>query len=203
MTQREITLVEYPPLISEAKLIRERGWTDGLIRRYLGPPDALAVNPVRGDRHMKVWWLRRVERVERRDEVVSAFQRISEGRRLRSMIADGSIEALGQHLADDLEAVDIRVLSMPVDELRSRALAFYVALRAERDEPPPDCVDEELMARVMLRYARTHLVDKIALAEAFEHRAKPFEVEYLLRERIKAAIIEAYPFLAPLAAEST
>jgi hypothetical protein len=194
MHRRPITLLEYPPIVSFTRLTKERGWSELLIRKHLGPPDALAVNPTRPEFPVRIWLLRRVERAERRPAVISELQRIADGRRLRDMINDGSIEELREKLAGDLAAVSIDVQKISIEELRNRA---YAAICAAQGDQPPDFPQDEVSANSMVRYAKRHLVDHEALAEAFEHRAEPWQVAYLLKERIEAAILVTYPELRP------
>lgn len=194
MHRRPITLLEYPPIVSFTRLTKERGWSELLIRKHLGPPDALAVNPSRPEFPVRIWLLRRVERAERRPPVISELQRIADGRRLRAMIDDGSIEDLREKLAADLSSVPIHVKKISSDELRNRAYAAMCQMHAA----PLDFPAEELSAQSVARYVKRHLVDRAGLAEAFEHRAEPWEVEYLLKDRIEAAVLAAYPDLVPV-----
>jgi hypothetical protein len=197
MMQKPIVLLEYPPIISLTKLIKERGWTDAMVRKHLGPPDALAASPFRDvDRPMRVYLLRRVERAERRAEVIAGLQRAADALRLREMIDDGSIERLREKLAEDLNSVPIDVAMISMEDLRARAYAALNRARAEQGRDPLDFPDGKLPSGAMTRYARDNMVDHASLAERFEHRAEPLQVAYLLRDRIEAAVLDAYPELA-------
>jgi hypothetical protein len=200
MNQKPIVLLEYPPVVSLNKLVKDRGWTDAMVRKHLGPPDALAVNPFRGvDRPVRVYLLRRVERAERRAEVIAGLQRAAEALRLREMIEDGSIDVLRNKLADDLAAVPIAVTVISIEDLRNRAHTALSHARAEQGRDPLGLSESELPPMVLARYAREHLVDHASIADHFEHLAEPLQVDYLLKGRIDAAVIKAYPCLQPLA----
>jgi hypothetical protein len=169
-----------------------------MVRKHLGPPDALAVSPFKNvDRPMRVYLLRRVERAERRAEVIAGLQRAADAHQLREMIEDGSIEILRYKLADALAAVSIEVTVISIEDLRNRAYTALNHARAEQGRDPLGLSESELPLSAMARYAREHLVDHASVADHFEHRADPLQVEYLMRSRLEEAVIEAYPDLSP------
>lgn len=197
MNMMPITLLEYPPVVSVNKMVKERGWTEAMVRRHLGPPDALAVNPVAHANHpMKVYLVRRVERAERRAEVIADLERVAEDRRIRDMVDDGSMNRLRDRLEADLASVSIDITPLPFEQLRRAAYASVNLARAQKDEGPVDYPERDLRSASIIRYARMNLVDYQPIHDAFEHRAKPREVEFLLRGRIDAMVIAAYPELA-------
>jgi hypothetical protein len=118
-----------------------------MVRKHLGPPDALAANPFRGvDRPVRVYLLRRAERAEWRAGVIAGLQRAAGALRLREMIDDGSIELLRDKLADDLAVVPTDVTVIPIEDLRSRAYAALSRARAEQGGEPLGIAESELPA---------------------------------------------------------
>jgi hypothetical protein len=64
-----------------ATLKKERGWTDKLIRHFLGDPDELATNPHhRSGPPMRLYCLDRIEQTEQRADFREAWEKIAQQR---------------------------------------------------------------------------------------------------------------------------
>ncbi len=65
--------------------LKERGWTDSLINRFLPYPDAEEPNPVhKGGAPMKLYLISRVREVEYSPEFTEAVKALTKKRRRRS-----------------------------------------------------------------------------------------------------------------------
>lgn len=68
-------LTKKEEFISKAGLKKGRGWTDAMIKKFLGDPDLYADNPhYKCAAPMQLWKLKKVERIEKRKQVVAAFE---------------------------------------------------------------------------------------------------------------------------------
>ncbi|MDQ1030130.1 hypothetical protein QF035_007712 [Streptomyces umbrinus] len=201
--------------------LRARGWTDGIVRRLLGEPDRLSAHP----RFRSAPWTRmyRVERVEAAEQSAefrsgaafaarrSGAVRKAVGRRGREAVARRRREVLARILAEpiDVPRMDTGELAQRAVEHRARQEAGATAGMAGTagtagtaealgipSTLSPPRTDRALLDRWKVDYLRHRLSPYDELLEGLSSREGRGRAAALLRQRIHAAIAEAYPGLA-------
>ncbi|URN17503.1 hypothetical protein [Streptomyces sudanensis] len=170
--------------------LRARGWTDGMVRDVLGQPDVQGRSPRRGvGAPVRLYLLARVEAVERAREFGvcaraggasgSAGVRVAAESRRRAVLAS-------------LRAEPIRVPILPPAELERRAVRYRrrTGGAGADDGPGGD------LARWQVGYLRGALRSYDTLLDGLFAGSGRAEAERLLRQRVYAAIAQAYPRLA-------
>lgn len=176
--------------------LRARGWTAGMVRQLLGDPDQFRVNPhVRAAPRIRLYRVERVEAAERSEEFRtvsaaavrrSAAARVAARRRLREVLA--------------------RIAAEPIDvpRLTPHRLAALAAERQGLGRLPGSpgtggSVDPVVLDRRKVDYLLHQLSRYDELLDGLDGLhwgAGRVAAEELLRRRIYAAIVEAYPLLA-------
>lgn len=112
--------------------LKARGWTDGLIRKFLGEPDLLAPNPhYRSAPPWKLYLIARVEAIEQSDAFQLAALRARPRRRGAAQAVETKRDAMRRHVA----RLDYAVPAMDREQLVRQACAAYngrIARRSER-----------------------------------------------------------------------
>jgi hypothetical protein len=106
-----------PEYLSTPKL-KERGWTDGMIRKFLGEPDAMRPNPhYKCAAPMKLYELKRVERTERSKK----YQAEKEASAQRRQSAAKGVTTKREKSIQFASTVEINVPLMDYNELLKKA----------------------------------------------------------------------------------
>jgi hypothetical protein len=186
-----------------ASALRERGWTDAAVRRFLDPPDATARNPVfRSAAPMKLYDPARVEAVESSPEW-KVWRQASEARRVAAQAGaqrrrDGTVAAVA--------AVEIHLPALERAALECRAVAHRNHLAADRAErrgcwdeydlATVEGVDEATLARWCVNWLRHQGTRYDATLADLYAQVGRHEAARLLRRRVYEEIGRAYPWLA-------
>lgn len=134
--------------------VKERGWTDAMVRDLLGPPDKLATNPHYASAPpVKLFAVDRVEAVEKAGEFKLRKEK-AEARAARSLEV---AELQKQKTIDAANRVNIRVTRIPIQQLTADAKIEYS--RRKPYAPPPDFTNKEFAERNMVNYIRHNLSD--------------------------------------------
>ncbi|MEI5523394.1 hypothetical protein WB401_01285 [Streptomyces brasiliscabiei] len=189
--------------------LRIRGWTGGMVHRLLGAADRLGTNARFGDApRVRLYRLERVEEAERGEafrSVAADSQRRSEAvRAAMRRRRDEVLERIGDEPID-VPRLDPDRLTLRAVEHRTRREAEWGRREAPRERPGDgEAVAGGPAARPSLDpwkvdYLRHRLGHYDQLLEAWPGHGRGSgraEAVTLLRERICAAIAEAYPVLA-------
>jgi len=182
--------------LAQAALL-DRGWTVAGIRRFLGDPDATKPNPrYRSASPMRLWAIDRVEAAEATPEW-ARWVKASEVRRQAGLkVADRK----RAELAAMVKAVHISIAPATLEMATARAIRSFndrAATRAYGDYDPatPDS-DPAFLARITVNYLRHERTSYDALGAQLFGLVGREEAHDLLRERVLAAIADAYPSLA-------
>ena len=187
------------PFITRFRL-KERGWTDGMIKKFLGEPDDTLVNPVfRCAAPMVLYDINRVKRIEKR----KTFKEVLEKSKSRKISAQKSVKTKMKQALDYVDQVKIEIPIMEIDLLFRKACDsyndFHEWLFYERghdfEYASPKHSNREFLTRISANYLR--------------HECTSYEDDLLklygktgvqvahdrLQKRINDAIKEAYPQL--------
>jgi restriction system protein len=184
-------------MFSQAEL-KDRGWSLGLIRTLLGPPDKTTTNPVfRSKLPVKLWERSRVEEAETRPEFI-----VNRGRRDRySSSARASADKKRHELLDKVGSIEIEVNLLPIDKLYSDAISEWENLGAMRGDYERDGrdADESTKKRWAVNYVRHNLL--YASHDLFLGRGQVGvrEAQAALEGKMYDAIARSYPELADVA----
>ncbi len=113
--------------------VKERGWTDTMVRRFLPKPDQTRPNPRyrRAGAPMKLYALDRVERIEATAEFATACEE-GAGRRAGAKMAVGTKRARAIKIATTTVIQPLVPLEM--DDVIRRARTHYDNRRRDRDD---------------------------------------------------------------------
>ncbi|MEE1753831.1 hypothetical protein [Streptomyces sp. SP18CS02] len=172
--------------------LRQRGWTDRMVRDLLGAPDVQGRSPRRWSvAPVRLYLLARVEAVERTEEFAAS------GGTSGAAAARAAAEARRQAVLAAIRAEPIRVPVLPEPELEMRAVRHRRLLGAgPGGGPGPGAGSAGSLTRWQVDYLRHALRRYDTLLDGLFGDTGRAEAERLLRTRVYAAIARAYPRLA-------
>lgn len=185
--------------------LKERGWTEAMVRDLLGEPDELRPNPVhRSAAPMRLWSAERVADIEAGEEFAA---RLARGK-TRSAASVAGAERRREQLLAEIESITVTVPAMDDRTLAREAInnrnaegAFYAdgSLRKgfESANPDaPDLVDPEHLDRWKVNYLRHALTDYEHELSVVAGKVGVRDAKDLIREKVYDAIADQYPELA-------
>lgn len=177
-------------LLSRAEL-RERGWTDAAIRRFLGEPDQSRPNPhYRRAAPMRLYSAARVHSVET-SEAFAAWLDASTKRSARAKVVSDVRRA---ELLASIDAWNPRVVVLRHEQVRRLAVEAY----NERDGNEWGASEQDdpvFVERIMLNYVRHELTDYEEKLATLRRRPGTREAYERGRQRLAESILEHYPLL--------
>lgn len=177
--------------------LRKRGWTPGLVRRFLGEQDKLAQNPhYRSAAPVRLYFLARVVAAESTPGFAVAKTRAEKQSR--------NSKTLAQHRRDQLlrEIAELKVVVRKIEPaaLLCCAIAHYNSRLHERDRgestPASEASDKAFLDRIQVNYVRHELTAYDRTLEATAGRVGVAEAIDAIREKVYDAISEAYEELS-------
>ena len=98
--------------------MKQRGWTEGLIKKFLPKPDELKTNPiVKSAAPMKLYKITRVEKIEKSEKFIKEIVSISK----RKIAAQKAVETKTTKTLEWANSVKIDVPSIDKDKLLRNA----------------------------------------------------------------------------------
>jgi hypothetical protein len=179
-------------------VLSERGWAPAAIRRFLGEPDRTAPNPVyRSAASMRLFSMARVVAAENTEQ----WREKAVGRSARSKaVAETKRAALLAQVA----ALNVRVPAIDPEALAELAVTHRNRVNREwaegrgydADPATVDGVDQGTLRRWMVNYPRhARTIYDAALSDLYARVGRDAATE-AIRDRVYAAIADAYPALA-------
>jgi hypothetical protein len=176
--------------------LQERGWTETLIRKFLGGADTTKPNPhYRKAAPTQLYTLVRVEAAEKTAE----WQESKRATEQRQESAKKAVETKRERLLDAIMLSKIHIPILPETTLTHQACDNYNALQLSRanivaDARPGD--NAEFLERITVNYLRHCLTSyEEELAEIYG-KVGVREAYRLISNKVYCAIAEAYPHLA-------
>lgn len=188
--------------VTKSTLIKERGWTEGLLKKYGFTSDLRAENPhYRRGAPMLLYQLNRVARIERDDEVAADLARVLSRRPGRKQSALRASETRSaekcRQAAAQLESfrafmssVEFIIPRWPVPDLVVRAIAHYNGYHWNK-RCPKNALPLTL-ARMSINFLMYDCIEYETLLRMYPGE----EYQPLIHHKITAAIERAYPDLA-------
>ena len=185
-----------PPMLT-LKAVKERGWTDALIRKYLPTPDALKDNPMyKRAAPMKLYRLSRVEAAETTPEFTAAFEKILEARPAARNAVQKAVETKRQQLLSYVQRLEIVVPVLARDDLLQQARWHYNDRNRERERFADGSSDPAFLRRITVNFVRHRLTEYEDELYRLFGRVGTADGYRALSIKVYTAIAEAYPYLA-------
>jgi hypothetical protein len=186
--------------------LKQRGWTDGAVKRFLGEPDALVTNPnYRSGPRMRLYDLPRVERTEQ-SEAWRAWRGQTKAQREKASVRQTErMSASRAALTAQINAVEIRIPRLPQEKLfrvavdnRNAQAEWHAAERGHFDhaDASVSSADTAALQRWAVNYLRHVETDYDWLLDRVAGRVGVVEARLLIRERVLNAIAGQYRYLA-------
>lgn len=184
-----------------APALKERGWTEGLMKRFLGEPDELRDNPrYRSAAPLRLYAAQRVEAAEATPEFAAARK----GSARRSVSAEKAAETRRTRLLAEVDALQVTVPALPRSKLLNAAIQAYNDYNSEyafdRNDfyyvPATAASDDAFLTRIQVNYLRHTLSRYDRHLEDVAGKTGVAEAVCRIREKVYAAIAEAYPEFA-------
>ena len=172
--------------------LKERGWTESIIKRFVPDPDATAPNPY--NRHgasTKLYNIDRIERVEQTNEFKEAQDKAD--RRRKS--AKKAVETKEQKLLEEIEGWEIVMECKPLNIVRRDAIRAYNARMP--DVPASLDSDQSFLDRITVNYLRHELSSYDAHLGALFGKVGKGDAYHTIRMKVLRKISKSYPDLAP------
>jgi hypothetical protein len=170
--------------------LKDRGWTQGLIKRFLGEPDATRPNRYRNRRRspVKLYKVSRVEEAEASPEFAEAKSKAM----VRSEAATKAAQRRAASLLAEADAIAISVMRISLPTLRQAAVQF------ERDKWKGNGhrANKGKVRRSMVNHARHNLTGYDAIIDGLFAKVGKRQAYKLLKVRTLEAIATVYPELA-------
>lgn len=176
---------ERPELLTRPQL-KDRGWSDGEIGKFLDAPDVTKPNPYyRDGPPMRLWSVARVAATEASEDY-RAFHFKTQNRR-RARIGLANVQRA--RTIELVTTVKVRVTVLPDAAVIEAALRSHNARgrKATPDSPP------EFLQRIAVNYVRRNLTRYDATLDRLFGRAGRAAAYEVLRPRVLTAIAQAYP----------
>jgi hypothetical protein len=179
-----------PPMITAAG-IKERGWTDAMIRNILGTADLLKPNPIyKCASPMRLYDLARVENAEKTETWNKLKSKaLLRGDKTRKVAA----KRAGQ-LIEEAETINVEVQKISLGKLEKRAIESWkdhkYYLGKTFDEVPKD------VERLMVNYLRHECTYYEAWLDEYSSKPGAHEARWIIRKKVYDVIAKNYPSLA-------
>jgi hypothetical protein len=203
--------------ITPARLKSERGWTDGLIKKFLGQPDKTAPNPhySSGGAPMRLYLRVRVDEAEASAEWQAAKVGKAGARAKIARASKTTADRKRAELLAAIERVTVIVPDLTIEELRKLAVKHYNLLWASRgkyDKRASENDDPAFLDRISYNCLRHDLVnievadgdlvyrdDLIASLHGMVGKNDAYDA---LWDKVSDAITDVYPHLYDACSET-
>lgn len=177
--------------------LKQRGWTEALVKKFLDAPDATRPNPhYKSAAPMRLYTASRVGAVE----LCEDWRRAAERSRVRSEAGKAVASRKAAELVDRAEQLPITITRLPLDQLQKRAIASYNAFHEEllwergHDYERADAKsDPAFLSRITVNYIRHYLTTYDRHLQEVAGRIGVSLAIATIRRRIYAAICATYP----------
>ena len=127
--------------------LKKRGWTEGLIKKFLPKPDETKTNPiVKSSAPMKLYKIKRVERIEKSEKFINEMESISK----RKLAARRAVETKTAKTIEWANSIKINVPSIDKDKLLRKAIYHY----NQYHDTYIGSIDEDFANRISTNYIR-------------------------------------------------
>ena len=170
--------------------LKERGWTDSIIKSLNVEPDEERPNPkYKSASPMKLYKLEKIKSLEATPE----FEQLYEKSLKRRASAEKAVETKREKLIEFAENVKIEVRYMPEPQLTRNAISAYNSWNVEKIysgkcEAASTRSDEIFLIRIRNNYIRHQLTNYDAILAQIRSKVGTHEVYDTIREKIAERI---------------
>lgn len=186
--------------ISKAK-VKERGWTDKLIKKFMGLSDKEKKNPVFPSASpMQLYSLSRIKKIERSNSFIDEKKKSE----IRKKASRKAITTKKKKIKDYIENLNITIKKIPLKKIKKNAIFEYNKFKnnmsIERGsynfEEINGKEDIDFLYRIYVNYIRHNLtIYEDKLKKIFGKTGK-IEAYNLLNKKIYSIILKTYPTLS-------
>lgn len=176
--------------------LKERGWTDSIIKKMEVTPDKLAKNPFsKKSPQVKLFSLEKVEELEKTD----LFKTLLEAAKKRSSKGKEVAKMRFELAKKEVEALEIKVKFVGDESaLTKKACKHYNDLwssRGDYDKVATPSDSKDFLRRITVNYLRHELSDYEYFLDDLYGSIGAEYLRTLMRNKILDRISEIYPFL--------
>ena len=176
--------------------IKERGWTEALIRGFLGEADKTRQNPhYKSAPPMQMYLLTRIEQAEQRLDFLEAFERAQ----IRSRRGKAVAKQRTEELLNRVRNIEIPVQQLEPAAVLSKAIESYNHWNEGNlysNKWASTDSDRDFLNRITVNYIRHHLTNYEAVVDALKGEVGRALAYHLVRNRVLDDISIAYPDLS-------
>jgi len=175
--------------------LKERGWTDSMIRKFMPVPDAEKTNPIfRCASPMKLFNCERVHLFEDTDEWMTAREKAD----TRSKVARNVAERKRDDLLKEAESLSIDIKIIPMDKVIKNAISHYNRWQRERNSYASSAhidSDHSFLERISVNYLRHEKTNYDFELYKLRRRVGVHEAYFIVKTKVLNVIKESYPTL--------
>ena len=192
--------METKPIYLTKPKLKERGWTDGMIRKFLDEPDTTRPNPYyKCAAPMALYELKRVEKAERSAKFKAEIEKSA----VRKQSAQKAVETKTEKAKKFARTVAVHVPTMDYDNLVKKACnsynEFHEYLLMERGHEyitaNPTHSDPDFLRRITINYLRHECTSYEDELYKLFGKTGVHEAHDILQRRINDEICKVYPQL--------
>jgi hypothetical protein len=175
--------------------LKERGWTESLIKSFLPDPDLEKRNPMYARAApMKLYFLWRIEGLE--GTALWQEKRESARKRSESLLRAAAIRQ--EHLLREVKSQTVNLPRLSRRQLVQRACEHYNRLALERDKPfwATPSSEKAFLARICVNFLRHELSNYERQLEEVYGKVGAIAARSEIRNKVYSAIATGYPDLA-------
>ena len=180
--------------------LKERGWTEAAIKKFLGEEDTTRRNPVYSSASpMRLYKETRVLREEKKKRFISWKEKKDALSKKRSEVAQKIIKKRKQKTFEMVNDIEVKVPKLKYKKLAKLACEHYNDLWSERGRGDkyvfPKYAEEDFLNRIIVNYLRHELSDYDYSFFYLRNQVGKEEAISLVRKKIFESIQKAYPKL--------
>ncbi len=179
--------------------LKERGWSDTMIKNILGEPDDYMDNPhYKCAAPMRLWTVEHVRKAERRKVFKEAAAKYAARKDGAAAAARKAVETKREKCLSYARTVTIDIPVMPKDELLTEAIDSYnewhlwdrrCLMLADKDSDP------DFLNRITVNYLRHECTEYDEHLRELSGSVGIEEAHDILKGRVNEAICKTYPHL--------
>ena len=183
-------------MITKSEL-KERDWTEGMIKKFLGDADLEKSNPhYKSASPMKLYFLDRVTSIEGTEE----FSRAKEKACIRKVVAVKAVKSRQEKtekLTKELIDASVPIPIMDQETLKKKACLHYNKLWLSRGKNHKEFnPNDEVPQRIIVNYLRHELSDYEANLDKLYGKVGTDEAKRKIKVKVLDAIAKTYSVLA-------
>lgn len=181
--------------------LKQRGWTEKLIREFLGEPDESSENPHYSCAAPVCFFsMKRVHRSEKSKRFLRAKQVADQRKAAAKKAAETKLQKTADLVKALIDQIDVTYLDMPT--LLRSAIESYNAHQKQlgKDNYASTCSawqdNDEFLARICVNYLRHHCTPYHQHLDSLSGKVGTRDAYRTIKEEVLEAIAWAYPALA-------